>query len=521
MKDNAIEISIKDVLKCLARRWWIILLVTVAFAVGFFALENYTYVPSYSATVKMYVNNDSLNLGATKVSLSYTDITASQQLVYTYCEILETNETYKKVKSYLPNGGKDLSVDFSYDDFTHMIESGSLNDTEVFYIKVTCQGVKADRYTKGTPKAASDALAIAEATMQALVDRIEVVIQSTSASKVDGAFRAVPSRCEDVKSGVIGAIFGFILSAGVCILLDVFINDRIQDEDWITATFNDKLSVLSVVPNGFNVSGKKYGYYGKYGRYGKYGKYGQSPVLDDVDDYTDETDESIITKVNYVATEAYNVLRTNVFYSLPEKDNGKVVGVTSASPGDGKTFTSINLAYAMAREGNKVLLVECDMRKPNIAKVLGIKNAVGLSDYLVGRAKDIINKGVITNTLDVLAAGTIPPNPSELLASNKMQECINEMCEKYDYIILDAPPVLAVADPLVIAKYADAMIVVARHYTTRKKYLLSAVKQLNMTKVKILGFVYNDFRVNGGKYYKNEKYYYKYRYQSDKADTKN
>ncbi len=515
------KINLKDVFLSLLNRWWIILLTAVICAGVGFGYANYKYVPNYSVTVKMYVNNDSINVGSTKVSVTASDIVAAQSLVHTYCEILTTYETYQTTKDVIKNNGWELTRDYNYSEYLQMIECGSLNETEIFYIKVTCPGQKSDLQLPGEqePNALHDARLFANAIMTSLTDRIQKVITSSTASKVEGVNSLYEvSSSNDVRTGIISGLIGALISTMVCAFIDVCVNDKIKSETWITDTIGENYSLLSVIPNGFRSVGKRYTKSGKFAHYYRF----ESDYSSDQNKAENNADEvgGLLKNLNYAATEAYNLLRTNVYYSLPQKSGGKILGITSASPSDGKTFTSLHLAYAMAKEGAKVLLVECDMRRPMIAKDLNMNAPKGLSDLLIGKDSDVIHSGVVHENLSILFAGVIPPNPSELLSSPKMQSFLDEMTQKYEYILLDLPPVLAVADPLIVAKYTDAMMLVVRHGVTRKKYILDAVNQLSMTKAKISGFVYNDFQFGGRKLHKRTKEYYK-KYEGENSNENN
>ncbi len=504
------EINLADLFKSVLRRWWIILLTTALFALGGFVMENVRYTPSYSTTIKMYVNNDSMMIGPTKVSISSGDIAAAQSLVYTYREILTTYETYEKTMEVIEASGETLSRNYSYDAFLGAIDCGALNETEVFYIRVTCSGQKSDKnLPAGTePAAAKDACLIADAIQISLIERIENVINSATASKVEGVHRYSTSSCDDMRTGLLAAVIGLVLAAGICVVFDVIINDKLQSEEWLSESFGGEYSMLAVVPSAYQSGGRAYK------KYGKKQNAEASPQ-------SEKKDGSALLGINYAATEAYNRLRTNISYSLAKKESGgQVIGITSASPSEGKTFTATQLAYAMAKEGNKVLLVECDMRRPAVGEALGMAEQPGLSDLLVGKAENVITKTALNDNLFIVLSGVIPPNPSDLLSSPKVKEWLEAESKNYDYIILDLPPVLAVADPLIVAKYADAMVVVTKHESTRKKYIINTIAQLKMTNVRILGFVYNDFRLDGGHYYRNEKYYYAGHYQGTVKESK-
>ena len=229
------------------------------------------------------------------------------------------------------------------------------------------------------------------------------------------------------------------------------------------------------------------------------------------------------SELDFASSEAYNLLRTNISFTLAGKGEGaRLMGVSSPCPQEGKSFTSINLAYSLAKDGQKVLLIDGDMRRPSVAGVLEMSRTPGLSNLLAGGNFDeIVHFGTLHENLDVLLSGDIPPNPSELLGSERMKAVMDEFAEKYDYVIVDLPPVTAVADPLVISKLLDGIVVVVRHAYTRKRNVREAVRQLNFSGVRILGFVYNGFRHGSTRYYKRSGKYYRKNYytyrESDNA----
>lgn len=195
--------------------------------------------------------------------------------------------------------------------------------------------------------------------------------------------------------------------------------------------------------------------------------------------------------LDFASVEAYNLLRTNLIFSLPDSEGGRVIGITSPCPEDGKSTTSLNLAYVLAESGARVILIDADMRRPSLAKMVDIPSVPGLSNYLVSENTDAVHSGDIHKNLSVMLSGEIPPNPSELIGSRKMQQFIEELREKYDYVILDLPPVNSVSDPLVVSKYVDGFVVVVRHKRTRRRDISEAIRQLELVDAKILGFVYN------------------------------
>ena len=170
--------------------------------------------------------------------------------------------------------------------------------------------------------------------------------------------------------------------------------------------------------------------------------------------------------LNFEGREAYNLLRTNLMFSTKRNDrNARVIGVTSSVHGEGKSLTIINLAYSIAESGRKVILVECDLRLPTLRKKLGLAKTTGLSNLLAGlnSEKATLHKDVLIRGLDVVQAGDIPPNPSELLGSKAFASLVDNISESYDVVLLDLPPIGEVSDALVVSKVTDGLIVVVRN----------------------------------------------------------
>lgn len=227
---------------------------------------------------------------------------------------------------------------------------------------------------------------------------------------------------------------------------------------------------------------------------------------------SDEDQQKMIGEnLSFAASEAYKLLRTNLTFSFTDEDTRRVIGVTSSLKGEGKSITAANLAYTIAETGKKVLLMECDLRLPTVAKRLMLESSPGLSNLLVGlnSVGEVIQKGVMQPTLDVIVAGDVPPNASELLESSRMQYALDKLSEYYDYIILDLPPVTVVADALVASKLATGMVVVVRQDFATKAALAETMRQMRYANAKVLGFVFNN--VDGSEY-PYQKRYYKYGY---------
>ena len=222
------------------------------------------------------------------------------------------------------------------------------------------------------------------------------------------------------------------------------------------------------------------------------------------------------SSIGFGAAEAYKRLRTNLEFSLPDTAGCRVIGVTSSLKGEGKSTTSINLAYTIAQTGKNVLLIECDLRMPTYSKVLRLAPAPGLTNLLLGTADggQVLQRYGNMENLRIITAGDIPPNPAELLSSRRTKLAIEAMKNVADVIILDLPPVGEVTDAQIASRLADGMIVVVRENYCTKRVLDETMRQLQMSEAKVLGFVVTDSDVQKKGYYK--KGYYKEGYAAAK-----
>ena len=215
--------------------------------------------------------------------------------------------------------------------------------------------------------------------------------------------------------------------------------------------------------------------------------------------------------------EAYKTLRTNLQFSFTDTNGGlKVLLITSCGPTEGKSTTAANLAITMAQSDQKVLLVDCDLRKPVIHRAFSLLNGKGLTNILVEGVpyESLVNMTFVDN-LGVITSGPKPPNPSELLGSARMRTLIDRFKESYDTVILDSPPSLPVTDAAVLSKLVDGVIIVTEHGQTTFESLTQTKSVLEKVNAKILGVVLNRVPANHREYY----YYY---YQDEKGSvTKN
>jgi capsular exopolysaccharide synthesis family protein len=216
-----------------------------------------------------------------------------------------------------------------------------------------------------------------------------------------------------------------------------------------------------------------------------------------------------LTEQSQAVTNSFEIIHTNLNFTLPDK-NLQVVLVTSATSGEGKSFTAANLATVMAARGMRVLLIDADMRRPRQHKIWQEFNVKGLSNVLINETdlEDVIVQPL--PNLDLMTAGTSPPNPTTLLDSQSMEDLIKKARDNYDFVIIDSSPLMAVADPLIISKLVDGILLVVRLGQVHSQEVVMAKSLLDRSKVPILGMMLNGISEQnnyGGYYYYGRDYY--------------
>ncbi len=210
-------------------------------------------------------------------------------------------------------------------------------------------------------------------------------------------------------------------------------------------------------------------------------------------------------KIGFAAQEAYKSLRTNVMFSLPGS-SCKCIGVTSPTPGDGKSTTAANLAISMAQIGKRVLLIDGDMRLPTVSTAFRIAPVPGLSDFLVGQARiEEVVRNVESFSMNVMPAGNLPPDPTGLLEDKQLESLFTAFRQIYDYVIVDLPPVITVPDAVILSKHLDGYLLVTRDKKTRHREVKEMLKQLQLAGSRIIGFTTVGGEASGKRYY-NYKY---------------
>jgi len=307
---------------------------------------------------------------------------------------------------------------------------------------------------------------LAEAQSSTNVIQVEPAVQPTS-----------PVSPRTFVNTLLATLVGLLVATGGVVLAD-YLDDSIKNPDEIRARFG--LPVLGVISTHSAEDGK--------------------PITVDLP--------------RSPISESFRSLRTNIQYTSPDHPLRSIL-VTSPTPQEGKTTVVINTAVVLAQGGKKVTLIDADMRRPKVHRRLGLTNRLGLSNMFV-RSLDALDEGVQRSKvegLSVVSSGGIPPNPSELLSSQRMRQIISKLGENSDYVVIDTPPVLSVTDAVALATMVDGVLLVARPGQTRLGAIKQALEQLRRVNANLLGVVLNDVDPRNARYgYYYRQYYYKYAY---------
>ena len=434
-KNEEIEIDLSRLFGAVLNRLWLVVLVSVLCAVTVFLGAFFLIAPEYQSTATFYASNQGL---LTQNSPSPGDISASRELVQTYIVILDTRETLLEVIDH-------AGVDRTERELRKMIEAEVVDGTEIFQVVVT-----------GTDP--QEAERIADAIAHVLPKRISAIVEGASVKVVDGAVAASrPSSPDYFKCTVLGFVLGFAASVAVIVLREL-LDTSIRAQEDIAQVCS--YPVLAAIPE------------------------------------VDASDKA-------AAAEAYKLLRTKLQYSFAEPGNCRIIGISSAMTGEGKSLTAVNLAYALSQLDKRVLLMDCDMRCSSLETKLPIAGNPGLSDFLSGQTHP---EGLIQpcgmkgceKAFHVIAAGQNPPNPVELLSSDRMTRLLEKLRGVYDYVILDLPPVGNVSDALAVSGATDGILLVVRRCRCDRAALRAALQQFEFVGSRLLGIVYNCSEKNSG-----------------------
>ncbi len=486
--------SIKDIISLLLGHIWLIIIITILGGGAAFGFSKLVLPLQYSSHITMYVQSYT---GISENADNVNNISNSKQLVNTYMEVLKDDAVMNAVGEKLQ---KQFDEETLSDNFK--ITDGRITPSSIR----TCLAISSVTDTSAvkvtaTTKNAEVAAAICNDLTQVAPQYVEDAVGVGSINTIDMAkVYNTPVAPNTMKNTALGMAAAFMLIVMIIFVIDFFDN-TIKETDYLGKKYNK--AIIGEIQQFSDGKKKK--------------------KKDDGDEHIRLTDKD----VPFYVVESYKSIRTNVTFALSTVDK-KIFAVSSPNPGEGKSTTSANIAIAMAQGGNKVLLIDADMRKSVQHKIFSLKNKKGLSTAVSKMQKldDCIQKQVMEN-LDVMTSGPIPPNPSELLASDNMTAILNELSEKYDCIIIDTPPVNVVTDAMELAKNISGIILVLRYGRTTDEDVDDVFKRVELANMNLLGFILNDIKskrsgyyskYNKGKYYYKKGYGYGYGYYGAKPE---
>lgn len=429
--------ELRSYLLVLRKNILVIILVTVIFG-GAAAAYTFTITPQYRASSTVFVSIPSDGT----VSDLQTGNTFSQQRVKSYSALVT-----KPV--VLDAAIAELGLDVSAASLAERVTAAAVTDTALIDIEVT---------DSDAVRSADLASAIA-ASLSVAVDELEMPVGTTGASPVkvtEVEAATVPARPVSPNAPLniaLGILLGLAVGLGVSVLRDAF-DVRIRSQRDVTAQLRRPI-IGGIVYDASTP---------------------QHPLVVQEEPFGRRA-------------EAFRALRTNLQFLDVDAQNKSFI-VTSSIEGEGKSTTIANLALALADAGVRVLLVDADLRRPTVAKQFGVPDAVGLTDVLIGRAEamDVIQP-IGDKGLSVLTAGTIPPNPSELIGSRPMATLVADLGRDFDVVLYDVPPLLPVTDPAILSKLVGTTILVVAAGRTTKAQLRGAVSALENVGSSVSGVI--------------------------------
>lgn len=470
----------KDLLKLLFSHLWLIIAITIFGGVATFTFSKFVLPLQYSSHITMYVQSYT---GFSENNDNQNNISNSKQLVNTYMEVLKDDAVMNAVGDMLIKQYENGSLKECFNiNAEGKINPASIRDCLTISSVADTSAVTVVATTKDAELSA----VICNSLTQVAPKYVKEAVGVGSINTIDKAkVYKTPVAPNVMKNTVIGMAAAFLIVVMIILIIDYFDN-TIKESDRIAKKYNK--AIIGEIQQ-FGESRKKKS---------KKGKHSTEPIclLTDKD-------------VPFSVVESYKTIRTNILFTVAESDK-KVIAVSSPNPGEGKSTSAANLAIALAQTGSAVLLIDADMRKPVQHRNFKIKNDEGLSTLIIKKssmAKSV--KSNVINDLDLLPSGPLPPNPSELLASNSFKALLEQFASNYDYVIIDTPPVNVVSDAMVMKDSTSGILLVIRYAMTTYDDLSNCMKQIELAQANLLGFVMNDVHHNYGAAYYNYKYKYK------------
>jgi receptor protein-tyrosine kinase len=456
-------VELKDALRAVKAGWWFLPLgLLLGVAAG--GLISWQTTPQYTSSTQLFVSTT----GTDDTNTAYQGNLFSQQRVTSYVQLLNGERLAGRVIDQ-------LGMDEAPATLTQHIAASAIPDTVLLNVTVT----------RPSPTEARDIAASIGEQFDRMVTDLETPDGASSSTvKVTvtepPAVATSPTSPKPLRTVGLCSLAGLVLGALAAVVRQRMDN-TVKSPDDVT-----RVTGVGIV-----------------------GALLEDPAVEE---------EHVLSEANgYSETaEAYRQIRTNLQF-LDVDHPARTIVITSSLPGEGKTTVAVNLAMVLAQTGARVALIEADLRRPRVTRYLGMISGAGLSNVLAGTARyDELTQPYGDGRLTVLAAGPMPPNPSEMLGSQQMTALLAEVRQQNDYVIIDAPPLLPVTDGAVLSVAADGAIVIARHGYTTKAQVQQAAANLQRIDARLLGVVLNRIPPKSAEGY---GYGYQYAYDASPQQT--
>jgi receptor protein-tyrosine kinase len=430
-------VELKDVIQAVRHGWWLVA-VGVLLGLGGAGLLTWQTTPTYTSSTQLFVSTTSSDDASV-----YQGNIFSQQRVASYVEILTSQRLAGRVI-------EQLGLQESSATLAQSITAATVPDTVLLDVSVV----------RTSPTEARDIAAAVGQQFSLMVTELETPDGATASPVTvtvieDPEVVSAATSPRPMRNVALGLLVGIVLG-GAAAMVRERMDNTVKTPDDI-----EKLTGVAVVGALTEDPGIS-----------------ENGVISDDNGYSE-------------TAEAYRQIRTNLQF-VDVDEPARTIVVTSSLPGEGKTTVAVNLAVVLAQSGARVALIEADLRRPRVTRYLGIISGAGLSNVLAGSARyEEVVQSIGEGHLSVLAAGPMPPYPSEMLGSKHMRSLLEEVRQTNDYVIIDAPPLLPVTDGAVLSKVADGALLVARHGMTTRAQLDQAVGALEHIDAKLLGVVLN------------------------------
>jgi capsular exopolysaccharide synthesis family protein len=415
---------------------WLIIAVTAIVAIGVALLLTATATPMYKSSARLFVTT-----AQSDTADAYQGGLFSQQRVKSYADLLTGEEISRRVV-------EKLNLNESPRALASRISASVEPDTVVLSISISdTSAERARQLTQATAQVFVSYVAELETTPGKANPAVKASIVDRATTPA-GAFTPQPTR-----NVALALVLGLLAGGGFAVLRDT-LDNRVRSEDDLAEATKD------------------------------------APVLGNIHFDKSAIKSPLISGLGTHAprVEAFRMLRTNLQFINVDGGN-KVFVLTSAVPGEGKSSTTCSLAQTVAAAGQRVLLIEGDLRRPRATEYLGLENTVGVTTVLVGRVSFDQALQQTADGFDLLASGRIPPNPAELLQSGAMRRLLDEARAQYDVVLIDAPPLLPVTDAALLAAESDGALLVVKHNSTTRDQVASAVSRIEAVGARLLGTI--------------------------------